>query len=135
MTQESIRHRAGGRASPRQPQGNFGRGSDHAQLCSSDDVNRELTQRGTYRDAKSEQCPATNPQPFTSGRAAQTQEEALRAKPRPKRAEPLQPDRPGRSDGPLEEKMDLTKAESASAKKLRKQSKDALDNVRDGYGR
>lgn len=135
MTQEPIRHRAGVYASPRQPQGDFGRGSDHAQLGSSDDVNRELNQRGAYRDAQPEQCPVTQPQPFTPGLAAQTQEEAPRAKPRPRRAAPLQPDRPGRGDGPLEEKKDPAKAEAASAKKLRKQSRDALDNVRDGYGR
>ena len=39
-------------ASPRQPQGDFGRGRDHAPLGSSDGPNREQNQRGAYRDAE-----------------------------------------------------------------------------------
>jgi hypothetical protein len=98
MTHDPITHRTGVYASPRQPQGDFGRGSDHAQLGSSDDVNRELNQRGAYRDAEPEQNPASSPQPRTPGRPTQAHDEAPRAKPRPKRAKPLQPDRPGRGD-------------------------------------
>lgn len=36
----------------RQPQGDFGRGRDHAALGSSDDVNRPLNEEGAYRDAE-----------------------------------------------------------------------------------
>lgn len=135
MTDDPIKHRTGVYASPRQPQGDFGRGSDHAQLGSSDDVNRELNQRGAYRDAEPEQDPSASSKPRTPGRPAQAQYEAPGAKPRPRRAEPLQLDRPGRGDGRLEEEQDAAKAETASAKKLHAQSRDALDNVRDGYDR
>ncbi|MDO9434441.1 hypothetical protein [Hydrogenophaga sp.] len=41
-----------GRGTSRQPQGDFGRGSDHAPLGSSDDVNRQLNKVGAYRDAE-----------------------------------------------------------------------------------
>lgn len=40
------------RASSRQPQGDFGRGRDHAPLGSSDDPHLEQNQRGAYRDAE-----------------------------------------------------------------------------------
>ena len=41
-----------GHGSSRQPQGDFGRGNDHAPLGSSDDVNRHLNKVGAYRDAE-----------------------------------------------------------------------------------
>jgi hypothetical protein len=40
------------RASSRQPQGDFGRGRDHAPLGSSDAPHLEQNQRGAYRDAE-----------------------------------------------------------------------------------
>ena len=40
------------RASSRQPQGDFGRGRDHAPLGSSDDPHLEQNQRGAYGDAE-----------------------------------------------------------------------------------
>lgn len=52
------------RASSRQPQGDFGRGRDHAPLGSSDDPNLEENQRGAYRDAEKpeeEDAPAEVP--------------------------------------------------------------------------
>ena len=49
---EDSRRPAAVRASARQPQGDFGRGRDHAPLGSSDDPNREQNQRGAYRDAE-----------------------------------------------------------------------------------
>ncbi len=138
MTHDHIKYRRGVYASPRQPQGDFGRGSDHAQLGSSDDVNRELNERGAYRDAEPAQDPATSPRPRTPGRPAP--ETAAKAppsgtKPRPRRAEPLQPDRPGQGDVRLKAERNPALTEKESAKRLTEQSKDALDNVRDGYGR
>lgn len=65
---------------------------------------------------------------------------------KPRRAEPLQPDRPGRGDGPLKPddpaadraaaQHDETKSKdglSQPARQQKHQSEDALDNVRDGY--
>lgn len=52
MAQDKRNRQPGLHASSRQPQGDFGRGSDHAPLGSSDDVNRELNKRGAYRDAE-----------------------------------------------------------------------------------
>lgn len=53
--------------------------------------------------------------------------------PRPPRAEPLQPDRPGRGG---ERAEDTTGAPSPDpAEQQRRQSEDALDNVREGYDR
>lgn len=58
----------------------------------------------------------------------------------PPRAEPLQPDRPGRgSENQKPERGDApAKGEQApsadSAEKLKKQSEVALENVREGYG-
>lgn len=49
---EDSKRPAAVRASSRQPQGDFGRGRDHAPLGSSDDPNLEQNQRGTYRDAE-----------------------------------------------------------------------------------
>jgi hypothetical protein len=126
MTQDHMKHRRGVYASPRQPQGDFGRGSDHAQLGSSDDVNRELNQRGAYRDAEPAQDPATGSRPSTPGRPSKAQ---------PRRAEPLQPDRPGRGNGREKSDGDPTHDEEESVRRIATQSKDALDNVRDGYDR
>lgn len=49
---EDSKRPAAVRASSRQPQGDFGRGRDHAPLGSSDDPNFEQNQRGAYRDAE-----------------------------------------------------------------------------------
>lgn len=46
-------HESGARGSARQPQGDFGRGKDHAPLGSNDDWNRQQEQVGAYRDAES----------------------------------------------------------------------------------
>jgi hypothetical protein len=45
-------HEADGHGSARQPQGDFGRGKDHAPLGSSDDWNRQQENVGAYRDAE-----------------------------------------------------------------------------------
>ena len=49
---EDSQQPAAVRASSRQPQGDFGRGRDHAPLGSSDDPNLKQNQRGAYRDAE-----------------------------------------------------------------------------------
>lgn len=65
MTRLEDRKRpAAVRASSRQPQGDFGRGRDHAPLGSSDDPHLEQNQRGAYRDAETpeeEHAPAEVP--------------------------------------------------------------------------
>ncbi len=95
MTRDHIKHLRGVYASPRQPQGDFGRGRDYAQPGSSDDVNRKLNERGAYRDAESTQDPATVPRPRTPGRPASTSTEAAPpsgTKTTPRQAEPAQPE-------------------------------------------
>ena len=56
--------------------------------------------------------------------------------PQPPRAEPLQPDRPGRgSESEKTTEDDAVKPDpKAAAEKQRAQSRDALKNVREGYG-
>ena len=57
--------------------------------------------------------------------------------PVPRRAEPLQPDRPGRGDRqqpPSDADPDPDHAPADSADRQRQQSEDAIGNVRDGYG-
>lgn len=54
------------------------------------------------------------------------------AKPRPQRAEPLQPDLPG--VGGRREKAEPKPAPEEARKKSREQSRTALQNVREGYG-
>jgi hypothetical protein len=49
---EDSQRGAAVKASSRQPQGDFGRGRDHAPLGSSDDPNLAQNQRGAYRDAE-----------------------------------------------------------------------------------
>lgn len=59
-----------------------------------------------------------------------------RLKPRPRRADPLQPDRPGSGQDQTEapDPAAADAAESAdSAQRQKKQSEDALDNVSKGY--
>ncbi len=93
MTRDHIKHLRGVYASPRQPQGHFGRGKDYAQPGSSDDVNRQLNERGAYRDAESPQDPATVPRPRTPGRPATTGTEGIPpsgTKAKPGEAEPAQ---------------------------------------------
>ncbi len=51
--------------------------------------------------------------------------------PSPPRAEPLQPDRPGRGD--KRTKTEDSTSRDSVAEKQHEQSKDALDNVREGY--
>lgn len=63
------------------------------------------------------------------------EDSAPQVKPRPKRAEPLQPDRPGRGNKRVETDANNSSADAtAAAKSQREQSEDALSNVRDGYG-
>jgi hypothetical protein len=52
---------------------------------------------------------------------------------KPPRAEPLQPDRPGR--GSKQEDSDKAGRSPGDAEKLKQQSEDALENVREGYGK
>lgn len=58
---------------------------------------------------------------------------------KPRRAEPLQPDRPGRGGDKMpREQADATaeqerQREAESAKRLKQQSEDALSNTREGY--
>lgn len=138
MTHDHIKYRRGVYASPRQPQGDFGRGSDHAQLGSSDDVNRELNERGAYRDAEPAQDPTKSLRSKTPGHPAPASAEMgppSGTRPRPRRAGPLHPDRPGQGDERLKTESDPAQTPEESARKKSRQSKDALDNVRDGYGR
>jgi hypothetical protein len=55
----------------------------------------------------------------------------------PRRAEPLQPDRPGRGDAPASKKDDETHSANTtatrSARKLREQGEAARKNVSQGY--
>lgn len=51
--------------------------------------------------------------------------------PRPRRAEPLQPDRPGRGDTTVP--AEPSPPPDDSAKRQKQQSEDALDNTREGY--
>lgn len=53
-------------------------------------------------------------------------------KPRPQRAEPLQPDRPGVGGGRLKDKP--KPSPEVAEKKSREQSRTALQNVSEGYG-
>ncbi|HEY8876559.1 MAG TPA: hypothetical protein VIN03_03275 [Roseateles sp.] len=58
----------------------------------------------------------------------------------PPRAEPLQPDRPSRGSGREADRSGTAPAKgqqgdiAGSAEKLKQQSEDAVDNVREGYG-
>jgi hypothetical protein len=62
-----------------------------------------------------------------------------RRKPRPTRAEPIQPDAPTRGAGQVNDASEAPAGSTAAvdtkdtANKQKKQSKAALDNVRDGY--
>lgn len=59
---------------------------------------------------------------------------------KPPRAEPIQPDRPGRGVGSEDDSASKggnghdVGTDSDSAQRQKKQSDDALDNVREGYG-
>lgn len=53
----------------------------------------------------------------------------------PPRAEPIQPDRPGRgSDRQGQDEPGTRDGTAEGAEQRRKRSEDALDNVREGYG-
>jgi hypothetical protein len=52
----------------------------------------------------------------------------------PPRAEPLQPDRPGRGTDKQKPPSATGHGSSESAEKLKRQSEDAVENVREGYG-
>jgi hypothetical protein len=52
---------------------------------------------------------------------------------KPPRAQPLQPDRPGRGDAQQTEAGDAADAEAAAKRERRAQSDTALSNVREGY--
>jgi len=51
----------------------------------------------------------------------------------PRRAEPMQPDQPGRGDERDDAAGSTEPSDRESADKLRKQSEDAVDNVSTGY--
>ena len=55
--------------------------------------------------------------------------------PVPPRAEPLQPDRPGRGTEREDSKADAGRRADEEAKRLAEQAQTALDNVREGYGK
>ena len=52
----------------------------------------------------------------------------------PPRAEPLQPDRPGRGQDRQKAPPGVAPAKGDAADKLKQQNEDALENVREGYG-
>lgn len=57
---------------------------------------------------------------------------------KPPRAEPIQPDLPGRGlqkERTADRETDDAGQAAESAENLRRQSEDALDNVREGYGK
>ena len=57
-----------------------------------------------------------------------------RLKPRPRRAEPLQPDKPGSGDAaPQTPQESADELEQAAAAKQREQTNTALENTRNGY--
>ena len=58
---------------------------------------------------------------------------AASPRPRPTRAQPLQPDRPGRGDERASDDAESTGDEAQADKQRRQQSRDALKNVREGY--
>lgn len=57
-----------------------------------------------------------------------------RLRPRPTRAAPLQPDKPGGSGKPPEADPSASQSDEAAAAKQREQAQTALENTRDGYG-
>lgn len=76
-------------------------------------------------------CPVLG-QPFQEPRMSNPQ--PARLKPRPKRAEPLQPDKPGSGSDvvPTDDAAAKKLADVAAAKQL-EQLKTARENTRDGY--
>lgn len=54
---------------------------------------------------------------------------------KPRRAEPLQPDRPGRGDAQEESDADSARKDGqGDAEKLRQQVEDGVENAREDYG-
>ena len=63
-----------------------------------------------------------------------TQERTPGGAPKPPRAEPMQPDRPGRgTERSTPGAVDSQKSRDEEAKRLAEQEKTALENVRQGY--
>lgn len=52
----------------------------------------------------------------------------------PPRAEPIQPDRPGRGSDKQRSDSTAQPGDPKHAEKLKQQSEDAVDNAREGYG-
>jgi hypothetical protein len=64
---------------------------------------------------------------------AMSQERTKGGAPKPRRAAPIQPDRPARGDEREAPAQDGAAPESADGGKLREQEKTAVENVRESY--
>ena len=64
-----------------------------------------------------------------------TTEKTQGGAPVPPRAEPLQPDRPGRGTKREDSQADAGRRAEDEAKRQAEQAQTALDNVREGYGK
>lgn len=84
-----------------------------------------VSQHGAYRDPEPSHDPAVSPRPSTPWEPAPpgtAQVDMPRADRLPRRAEPLQPDRPGRGEDGLPDKQNPAKQRARSTKKAQAKS-------------